>query len=319
MRLDHPSPSALLLSLLSLSALPTGALAARPKDAILLSEVQSLTLRASAKTSHRRVPPVPQLKCVSPAPLCKLASSVQTMRCTNQGSSYTAQDIEWACTASLPRSVSLDRTEVICEGYGSADDAYVLKGSCGVEYTLQLTEEGRREYPDLARRLGHKYGGDQGGEDGTELATVAAVVMILAVVVCVLMAFCGRDPGTRSVRGGNSNRGRGSGGGGDGWDNPPPPYPGSGPGSRPTSSSTEQQGWRPGFWTGLASGAAAGYTVGSRGRRNNSRYYGGNDRGSSGWGSGSGSGWASGRSSSSSGSGSGTGHESTGYGSTSRR
>lgn len=31
-----------------------------PKNAILLSNVQSLTLRADAKTAHRRVPAVPQ-------------------------------------------------------------------------------------------------------------------------------------------------------------------------------------------------------------------------------------------------------------------
>jgi hypothetical protein len=30
------------------------------KNAILLSNVQSLTLRADAKTAHRRLPPVPQ-------------------------------------------------------------------------------------------------------------------------------------------------------------------------------------------------------------------------------------------------------------------
>ena len=31
-----------------------------PKNAILLSNVKSLTLRADAKTAHRRVPAIPQ-------------------------------------------------------------------------------------------------------------------------------------------------------------------------------------------------------------------------------------------------------------------
>lgn len=35
--------------------------------------------------------------------------------------------------------------EVSCEGYNHPTDAYILKGSCGLEYTLELTEEGRRK------------------------------------------------------------------------------------------------------------------------------------------------------------------------------
>lgn len=36
------------------------------------------------------------------------------------------------------------RIEVSCEGYSFPDDAFILKGSCGLEYTLELTEEGQR-------------------------------------------------------------------------------------------------------------------------------------------------------------------------------
>lgn len=36
------------------------------------------------------------------------------------------------------------RIEVTCEGYSHPSDPYILKGSCGLEYTLELTEEGRR-------------------------------------------------------------------------------------------------------------------------------------------------------------------------------
>ncbi|KAF5889462.1 store-operated calcium entry-associated regulatory factor-like isoform X1, partial [Clarias magur] len=35
--------------------------------------------------------------------------------------------------------------EVSCEGYNSPDDPYILKGSCGLEYTLELTAEGRQK------------------------------------------------------------------------------------------------------------------------------------------------------------------------------
>ena len=35
--------------------------------------------------------------------------------------------------------------EVVCEGYDYADDPYILKGSCGLEYTLELTKEGQNK------------------------------------------------------------------------------------------------------------------------------------------------------------------------------
>jgi hypothetical protein len=73
------------------------------------------------------------------------------MRCTNQGSSYTSQDIEWACTGTLPSTLRLDRTEVICEGYDSADVGSVLMGCCGVESPVELTEVGRARFPEWRR------------------------------------------------------------------------------------------------------------------------------------------------------------------------
>ncbi|KAK4158431.1 hypothetical protein C8A00DRAFT_39403 [Chaetomidium leptoderma] len=334
MRVNQPTTPLLLLSLLS-ALFPSLTLAARPKDAILLSEVQSLTLRSPSLTTARRVPAIPQLKCLSSRQLCRQAA-LQTMRCTNQGASYTSQDIEWACTATLPATVRLDRTEVICEGYASADDAYVLRGSCGVEYTLVLTEEGRME-----KARGGGGGGtgsaEEKGEGGSDWAGYLFGLVFFGVVLwIVISAFMpdGEGPRIGGVGGAGDNRrggggggggggGWGGGGGGGGWNDPPPPYPGSGPKSRPSSST--EQGWQPGFWSGLAGGAAAGYMAGNRGQRNNDRNtygrgggdYGGGS-GSWGGGSGSGSGWGNGESSSSS-SGSSARHESTGYGSTSRR
>ena len=35
--------------------------------------------------------------------------------------------------------------EVVCEGYDYPDDPYILKGSCGLEYTLELTKEGQNK------------------------------------------------------------------------------------------------------------------------------------------------------------------------------
>lgn len=276
-----------------LLALPLFTFAARPSNAILLSGVQTLTLRGNgAQTTHRRVSSIPQLKCVSPRAICALYD-VDTMRCTNQGSSYGDEDVEWSCTASLPRELKLGSTEVICEGYASPDDPYVLKGSCGVEYRLVLTDVGEERYPDIAKGRG------QG--DAPDWAGYVFAVIFFAVIAWMVYSACtapNQPAGQRRRRGNNG----GGGGGGPGWgpdddNDPPPPYPGT----KPYSSRRQERGWQPGFWSGAAAGGAAGYAAGRAGRNQNQ-----GSRSSGGGGS-------------SSASSSSATHGSTGFGSTSRR
>lgn len=237
--------SNLILSLLLLSA---EALA--PKDAILLSQVRTLTLKANSRTTHRRVSAIPQLTCKGQG--CAYYK-VDVMRCQNQGSAYNPEDIEWSCTASLPPEFKLGSTEVMCEGYSHQDDKYVLKGSCGVEYRLLLTGLGQE-----------KYGKNKGFDRHLwpfvsyifPLAFFGILILILYSALKVIpFGNFFRRPGQYW---GNSGGGGGGGGGGDPWD-PPPPYPGKDYGFQ------QRQGrWAPGFWTGALGGAAAGYFAGNR-------------------------------------------------------
>ncbi|KAK1756017.1 transmembrane protein [Echria macrotheca] len=324
----------LVLSLTPQTTLAASSSSANKKNAILLSKVQSLTLHANRKTTHRRVPAIPQLKCISSPKICAL-HEIDVLRCVNTGlSSYSTEDVEWACTAtSLPTTLKLGATEVICEGYASAEDPYVLKGSCGVEYRLVLTEEGEAKYPELVSGTTGSWwsGGDGNDGEGTDWAGYLFGIIFFAVLAWIVWSACVQAGGGNGVPGagqggrrwgGGGGPGGGwggggwgpGGGGGGGWDDPPPPYPG-------TKPSDQQQGWRPGFWTGLASGAAAGYMAGGRRdtTREDNRSGWGRDRfGGSGWASGSGLGSRP-SPSPSSGSGSGSRHESTGFGSTSRR
>jgi hypothetical protein len=246
------------------------------------------------------------------------------MRCTNQGADYSAEDIQWSCTASLPEEFKLGSTEVICEGYDNADDERVLKGSCGVEYRLLLTDKGEEKYGSTW------WGGSKSKhtpapnsvEDGSLLGKVLFMMVFIGVAIWILYSIYQaylsaprqpRQPGAGGGWGGWG--GGGGGGGGGGWDDPPPPYS-SYPGKRYSSG---QEGWRPGFWSGAMGGAAAGYMAG-RGQRqqaqpvqNNNGWFGG------GGGSGSRPSRSSGSGSSGSGSGSSTRYESTGFGSTTRR
>jgi hypothetical protein len=54
------------------------------------------------------------------------SNRVQVMRCTNSGSGYDTDDVEWTCKAALPPEFKLGSTDVICEGYSSSDDPYIL-------------------------------------------------------------------------------------------------------------------------------------------------------------------------------------------------
>jgi store-operated calcium entry-associated regulatory factor len=59
----------------------------------------------------------------------KYGYRVEAMQCKNMGGSYgDAEDTQWSCTAEIPDDFKLGRTEVVCEGYASPDDPYVLKG-----------------------------------------------------------------------------------------------------------------------------------------------------------------------------------------------
>ena len=304
-----------------------------PKNAVLLSKVNSLTVRAGKKTASRRVSPVPQLQCVGPANVCKLYV-VDVMRCTNEGADYDAENIQWACKASLPDEFKLGSTDVSCEGYESSDDPYVLKGSCGVQYKLLLTEQGEEKY---GRKSDYTWPSSK-TSSSESLAGYLFMAIFLIVLFLILRSFYQawqRD----NRQGGGRRTGGGGWGGGPGDDDPPPPYddndftsqkkrtytPRTSTGTRASSSRTnagaQQQGWRPGFWTGTAAGAAAGYFAANRNqprtqpetveRRPGGGWFGG--------GGGSTTRQPSSGSSSSTPSYSSTRHESSGFGSTSRR
>lgn len=75
-------------------------------------QVESLTLRADRQTSHRRVPAVPQLKCVSSKDICS-KYKIDVLRCENKGTGYDSEDVQWSCTASLPPELKLGSTDVV--------------------------------------------------------------------------------------------------------------------------------------------------------------------------------------------------------------
>ncbi|XP_073698208.1 store-operated calcium entry-associated regulatory factor isoform X2 [Garra rufa] len=111
-------------------------------EAVLLRDVQVLTLHKGRYTTARRSSPVPQLQCVGGTAGCG-AFVPEVVQCYNRGSDGI--DTQWECKADMDNAYRFGRVEVSCEGYNSPNDAYVLRGSCGLEYTMELTAEGKQQ------------------------------------------------------------------------------------------------------------------------------------------------------------------------------
>lgn len=78
-----------------------------------------------------------QLKCVGSRDLCSERYKPTTVQCHNTGSDGV--DVQWRCEAELDSDVAFDNVQVSCEGYYAPEDEYILKGSCGLEYSLKYT------------------------------------------------------------------------------------------------------------------------------------------------------------------------------------
>jgi len=127
---------------------------------VLLGDVQTLTLKSGEYTVGRRVAAIPQLNCVggNGRTLAQRKGSLpMVVQCQNQGSD--GNDAQWACTAELDGAFRLGVTEVACEGYEYPDDPYILTGSCGLEFTLELTTEGQQQSNQTKVSSGPSIGG----------------------------------------------------------------------------------------------------------------------------------------------------------------
>lgn len=262
-------------------------------EAVLLRDVQVLTLHRGRFTTARRSSPVPQLQCVGGSAGC--GSFVpEVVQCYNRGSDGI--DTQWECKADMDNVYRFGRVEVSCEGYNSPNDAYVLRGSCGLEYTLELTAEGRQQhkhgssgFSDFASNFfqgfsnhkqqqsgGHSQQSNgqypfQNGPSGDGVGGLIVVAFLLLVAYAVYKMFlCSPTHGHQGYSGDGSQGYSGT------WDNsqgtePPPP------GFKPDYYSADHSSSRPGYgfsdaytkpqssWTGGFTGGNTGGNTGGRG------------------------------------------------------
>lgn len=280
---------------------PTSVLAAWGSggESMHLKNVEVLTLYSGKETKGRRSSPVPQLECVSGGTAPCDAFRPRVVQCYNRG--WDGEDVQWECKTDMDNAYRFGSIEVSCEGYEHRDDPYVLKGSCGLRYTIDYTKEG------FNQNQKHNYYGGGGGnsyysrtnQNMSSQSTIANLIVVVAVCL-MLWAFYKTCIGNRQTRedawsttGDDYPAG---GGGGYGWFSqaggqrptaPPPPGYHAGYDDASCRNRTAGGGTGAGgFWTGAMAGGLLGYMFGNSGGRNyadRGRYGGGWGGGGGGW------------------------------------
>jgi len=121
-------------------------------EKIKLTDVNVLTLHQGKMTNSRRTHPVPQLQCVGGSGGCS-AFTPRVVQCYNTG--FDGYDVQWECKTDMDGRYRFGEIAVNCEGYSYPDDPYILKGSCGLEYSIDVVEGGHyHSYHDSGYRDG---------------------------------------------------------------------------------------------------------------------------------------------------------------------
>lgn len=137
-------------------------------ERVRLEDVQVLTLTRGAMTTGRRSAPLPQLHCVGGTGRDEVQPD--SVQCYNRGMDGRGV-VQWECMADMDNGLKFGQVEVMCEGFDYPGDTYILAGSCGLQYYLELTEEGRERKRQGAGTIGgngHGHGGGRkaGGRNG---------------------------------------------------------------------------------------------------------------------------------------------------------
>lgn len=242
--------------------------AAWGKEKVKLTDISTLTLYQGKMTTGRRSSPVPQLHCIGGTAGCA-AFVPQVVQCYNRGTD--GYDVQWECKTDMDNAFRFGRVDVLCEGYDYPDDPYVLKGSCGMEYTLDVTMEG------MKKQQGHNYyGGGQSSwtDNNKPVKTTRMGDLIILVIVLLLMYGLYKTCIRRSQYSPTDDDSYGPDSGfrssGFGYGAPPPPgfrsdytsgYDAGCSGTRSHGSGSSGAG---NFWSGAVTGGLLGYMFGSR-------------------------------------------------------
>lgn len=206
-------------------------------DRVLLETLSAITLEQGKMTTSRRVSAIPQLRCVGGSAGCH-GWQPRVVQCLNRGSD--GYDVQWECKTEMDENYQFGRIQVLCEGFNSPNDPYILRGSCGLEYELDWSSQHSHNDHDYHRSYSQPPSSQWLGfslTDGIMIAVCCLATYWL--LKCVCNPYRARsDYGTATINSGSTFYPAGSQGG-----------TGGGGG---------------GFWTGAATGGMLGYLFGSR-------------------------------------------------------
>jgi hypothetical protein len=214
-------------------------------DSILLEDVSALTFYSGQQTSSRRSHPIPQLRCVGSE--CNSAAIPSVVQCKNSGSSGNG-NVQWECKAELPEGYRFGRVNVNCEGYNNPNDRYVLRGSCGLEFSLISSGGSGSSWGSSGHQ--QQYPNTFPSSHYTPLTKgiSSTVVFFILIALGAWLCFFRRPHHYSNV---GARRG--------GWR----PF-GFNSNPQDQCADTTSNNNRPGFWTGMLGGGAMGYLFGRR-------------------------------------------------------
>lgn len=271
---------------------------------VKLQDVQVLTLHQGQMTTGRRSSPVPQLTCVGGS--ARGLYNPEVVQCYNRG--WDGLDVQWECKMDLDQEYRLGSVTVACEGYDYPDDPYILAGSCGLEYSLELTQLGREKRAGGSSSSQHQYSSShydssyytKGSSDYGSSQWKGLSDLILLGVVCIVIyalyktCIDSNTIGDRQYSSTNDDGGYPSSSPGAGGWNTGAYGGGTGGGHHGGYADAScgqgaghQRGTGAGagagnFWTGAGVGGLLGYMFGARNNTGYGNY--GYNRGYTGWG-----------------------------------
>eukprot|EP00456_Euglypha_rotunda_P035346 TRINITY_DN27220_c0_g2_i1.p1 TRINITY_DN27220_c0_g2~~TRINITY_DN27220_c0_g2_i1.p1 ORF type:complete len:278 (-),score=14.89 TRINITY_DN27220_c0_g2_i1:96-854(-) len=209
-------------------------------------------------THGRRAPPIEQIKCIGGSARCRYIPDV--IQCKNVGTD--GYDVQWDCSADMSDEYRFNRVSVSCEGYDDRDDPYILRGSCGLEVSIDITEKGRAvQDEERYRNRDRDYSSSSRSHyssSSSQTTIFGTLIQFLAIFLIIYIIYRSCSPNSSFSNGGGGSSGWGGGpGGGPSTSAYNPDYFKSA--YTPTSSSSG-----PGFWSGAAAGAGLGYLLGNR-------------------------------------------------------
>lgn len=111
--------------------MPLLLMAASARNKVQIDRIGVLTFQAGEMTTSNRGAPVSKLQCTGGC-----FGDVKQARCKNDGTDDYGE-VNWRCTASVPKGCKFLETTVSCENYSANDDGWIVPGSCALIYALQ--------------------------------------------------------------------------------------------------------------------------------------------------------------------------------------